>query len=182
MMTATDDVMRVWVGCLACYNGGRLVGEWVDAVEAGDCVPCRRRDHEERWCFDHEGLPITGECSPDEAQRLAESMTACAEGTGASLAAVRAYLDNFHGDVYALDNFEEAWCGEWDSERDYAEELAEGCGYLSTPAEHAHHWAGQAVPNPLLTYIDWDAWTRDVFVDHWSAPNPDGGVYVFRSV
>lgn len=200
MMTTTDDdTMRVWVGCLACYNAGRLVGEWVDATEAADSVAdpdwCLAvhgpaiaadepvSDHEEWWCFDVDGVPTGGECSPDEAQRLAESIAACAEGTGAPLAAVRAYLDNFHGDVYALDNFEEAWCGEWDSEQDYAENLAEDCGYLSTPAEHASHWAGQAVPNPLLSYIDWEAWTRDLFMgDYWSARCPGGGVYVFRSV
>ena len=183
-MTATDDdTMRVWVGCPACYCEGRLVGQCVNAIDANQIDPCQRTGHEEWWCFDHEGLPITGECSPDEAQRLAESMTACAEGTGAPLAAVRAYLDNFHGDVYALDNFEEAWCGEWDSERDYAENLADECGYLSTPAEHAHHWAGTDVTNPLLSYIDWDAWARDVFMgDYWSARDPEGGVFVFRSV
>src|SRR5436305_14737423 len=28
--------MRAWIGCLACYNEGRLVGEWYDADEASD--------------------------------------------------------------------------------------------------------------------------------------------------
>ena len=28
--TVTVARPRVWVGCLACYNEGRLVGEWVD--------------------------------------------------------------------------------------------------------------------------------------------------------
>lgn len=34
---------RVWVGCLACYNGGALVGAWVDAVDAPEYVPPRHR-------------------------------------------------------------------------------------------------------------------------------------------
>lgn len=183
-MTANEsDTMRAWVGCLACYNEGRLVGVWVDAVDAAECVPCERPGHEEWWVFDHEGLPVAGECSPAEATRWAETMAACAEGTGAPLDAVRAYLDNFHGFEDALDDFEEAWCGEWDSERQYAEEYAEECGYLSTPAEHAHHWGGQAVPNPLLDYVDWDAWARDLFSSgYWPARNPAGGVFVFRAV
>lgn len=185
-MTVTvngNDVMRAWVGCLACYSEGRLVGEWVDAVDAAECVPCQRAGHEEWWVMDHEGLPVAGECSPGEATRWAEIMTACAEGTGAPLDAVRAYLDNFHGYEDALNDFEDAWCGEWESERQYAEEYAEECGYLSTPAEHAHHWGGQAVPNPLLDYVDWDAWARDLFTDgYWSARNPAGGVFVFRAV
>ncbi len=182
-VTVTDTPMRAWVGCLACYAEGRLVGEWVDAVDADTFTPCHRPDHEEWWVMDHEGLPISGECSPAEATRWAEGMAACAEATGAPLAAVRAYVDNAHGWDGALDVFEDAYCGEWDSEREYAEDHAEECGYLSTPAELAHHWGGQAVPNPLLSYIDWDAWTRDMFTgDYWSARSPEGGVYVFRCV
>ena len=30
---------RVWVGCLGCYNAGRLVGRWVDAEDAADLSP-----------------------------------------------------------------------------------------------------------------------------------------------
>lgn len=190
MMTTTDDdTMRVWVGCLACYSAGRLVGEWVDATEAADSVAdpdwCLAvhgpaiaagepvSDHEEWWCFDVDGVPTGGECSPDEAQRLAESMTACAEGTGAPLAAVRAYLDNFHGDVYALDNFEEAWCGEWDSRDAFAEQLADDMGYLE----------GDGKPTPWHRF-DLDGFARDIFLggDYWDARSPHYTVFVFRSV
>ena len=27
---------RVWIGCLACYNEGNLVGDWFDADVADD--------------------------------------------------------------------------------------------------------------------------------------------------
>lgn len=30
---------KVWVGCLGCYNGGALVGEWFDAGEAPEDMP-----------------------------------------------------------------------------------------------------------------------------------------------
>ena len=81
---------RVWIGCLACYNAGRLVGKWVDAIEAGDKTPADIHDnattllslesrdggspHEELWCMDHEnfGGLLTGECSPMTAQEIAE--------------------------------------------------------------------------------------------------------------
>ena len=33
--TNTDTTPRAWIGCLACYNDGRLVGDWVDAVRTG---------------------------------------------------------------------------------------------------------------------------------------------------
>jgi len=70
-----DSTPRVWIGCLHCYNAGRLVGEWFDAVDAdeatladvhrdagGSCVGC-----DELWCFNDENLPVRGEMGPNEA-------------------------------------------------------------------------------------------------------------------
>lgn len=31
--------LSVWIGCLACYNSGRLVGEWCEAEDAGYVTP-----------------------------------------------------------------------------------------------------------------------------------------------
>lgn len=60
---------RVWIGCLACYNAGRLVGDWYDAEDAGEVIPedlhGHPTSHEELWVFDLEGFPReTGEISP----------------------------------------------------------------------------------------------------------------------
>jgi Antirestriction protein (ArdA) len=81
---------RVWVGCLGCYNGGRLVGTWIDAVEAnltmtswvehGGRVPADHavEAHEELWVMDFECMPfLDGESSPAEAQRIGESWRGC---------------------------------------------------------------------------------------------------------
>lgn len=167
MTTVTDNAMRVWVGCLACYNDGRLTGDWVDATEAGDYVPCDRAGHEEWWVFDTDGLPGVGECSPDEAQRYAETVAACVEATGAPTGAVFAYLDNLHGgvaDTSALDSFEDAYVGEYECDLQFAQHLADDLGM-------AHD------------YFDYDAWTRDLFMsDYWSERTPDGCVWVFRNV
>ncbi|WP_283205483.1 antirestriction protein ArdA [Glutamicibacter sp. V16R2B1] len=35
-MSNRDSTLRVWVDCLHCYNSGRLVGEWFDAVDADE--------------------------------------------------------------------------------------------------------------------------------------------------
>ena len=32
----TDTTPRAWIGCLACYNEGRLVGDWYDAINAAE--------------------------------------------------------------------------------------------------------------------------------------------------
>ena len=34
--SATDTTPRVWIGCLACYNAGSLVGDWFDAATADE--------------------------------------------------------------------------------------------------------------------------------------------------
>lgn len=173
-MTETVTVPRAWVGCLACYNDGRLVGEWVDAVDADTFTPCQRPDHVEWWVMDHEGLPITGECSPMEATRWAVWLSEVVEWQrGAVLAwlSLGAYSTDVDG-LPVLSDFDEAYCGEWDSFREYAENLAEECGYVPTRDD--------VEGNPLLAYVDWDAWARDLAYDYNTAPAPAHGVYVFR--
>ena len=62
---------------------------------------------------------------------------------------------------------DEQWRGDWypvtlvcDSHfRAYAEQLADDCGYIEQAAE-------EATKNPLLAYIDWEAWSRDVRMDY----------------
>lgn len=64
--------------------------------------------------------------------------------------AVRAYAEH-HGDaVLALENFEDAYRGQWDSVEDYAHELAEDCGYLSQ------------MPDAIRHYFDAEAFGRDM--------------------
>lgn len=89
-MATMTETPRVWVGCLACYNSGALVGEWVDAVDAAEFVPCQRTGHEEWWCLDTDNMPVDGEMSPADATRYAEA----AAEIDAPMAAVRAYVAN----------------------------------------------------------------------------------------
>jgi antirestriction protein len=172
MTTTTTDAMRVWVGCLACYNDGRLVGEWVDAVDADTFTPCERPDHEEWWCLDHEGLPIDGECSPMYAAALADLLSATGEPTRSALMAwIRE--GNYSTDVEGLpvlSDFDDAYCGEYDSPRDYAQTYAEECGLV--PEEYV--WP--------TSCIDWEQATRELMMDHYTAPAPGSGVYVFRTL
>lgn len=172
---------RAWVGCLGCYNEGRLAGEWFDAdsipVDTSDWTAvstdaCSDASHEELWVFDHEGFGplLTGECSPVEARRLGELIESVPEwqreaflawvGTGDYVADV---------DGPSLSDFEERYAGEWDSEEDFAYQLAEDIGAL--PAEYS--WPA--------SHIDWERATRDLFMcDYASTPAPGGGVFVFR--
>lgn len=174
MTVGTDrETPRVWVGCLACYNAGTLRGEWVDGDEAGDYVPCEGRGHEEWWCFDHEGFAglLDGECSPMEAQRLAE-LANLLEREHLPAGAYAAWCSYTGGDCTdsSIDPFRDGYCGEWDTEEEFAQDLAEDLGAI--PKDYS--WPA--------SYIDWERATRDLFSgDYWSADADGGRVWVFRS-
>jgi antirestriction protein len=180
----TNDLEpKVWVGCLACYNEGELIGEWIDATEAGDfttaqlhananvTIEPRYGDHEELWVMDHEGFGgfLTGECSPDEAQRIAEQIEAIPDYVPAE--AVAAYLGDTGDslDDLEMSDFEESYNGEHDSEKAFAQELADDIGAVDTDIG----W-----PNSC---IDWDQAARELFMgDYWSERSSTGTVFVFR--
>ena len=174
MNTTTETVPSAWVGCLACYNDGKLIGKWLsdpDKIREYRCPePVTVYNmHEELMVFDHEGMPlIDGECSPSSFADAIEWV----EGLESwqPIKAVAAWLDNL-GISWRdaeLSDFDDAFAGEWGSEQEYAENLAEECGLIDANAS----W-----PN---SYIDWERATRDLFMDgYWSA-TADGGVYVFH--
>lgn len=175
----TDTEPRVWIGCLACYSAGRLVGQWVDATEATaptpDDIHGHPTTHEEMWVFDHEGFlgALVGECSPAEAQRVAEIIEACTEyGPREAVAAWLADdLDHGMADSTA-DDFAESYAGEWDDLADFAEDMiTSGDGLDHVPAE-------------LRPYFDFEAYGRDLQLggDVWTAEAPGGRVYVFRNL
>lgn len=79
VLTVSRTLVRpaVWIGCLACYNGGNLVGRWFPTEEAGEVTPEDLHSgptaHEELWCLDFEGFPAhTGEMSPHTASLWGE--------------------------------------------------------------------------------------------------------------
>ena len=174
-ITETDKTPRAWVGCLACYNEGNLVGRWIDDPDEMREYRCPRpvtiyNMHEELWCFDHENMNmfIDGECSPSTFADACEKVDELEAWQ--PVEAVAAWLSNIGEsfDSCDLSGFEDSYRGEWASEQDYAENLADDCGLIDADAV----W-----PN---SYIDWERATRDLFMDgHWSAPAPGGGVFVF---
>lgn len=177
MTTQTEP--RVYVACLAAYNSGILHGDWIDlegadahtipeainAMLAASPVP----GAEEYAIHDHEGLCglLPGEsATPDE---LANMAAAIGE-VGDDAEAFQAYAEHCGngGDACELAySFRDAFQGVWDSERDYAENLADDIGLLAD------------APETLARYFDWDAWTHDLFLDGYTAHRVSGGVAVF---
>lgn len=184
VMTATETDRKVWVGCLACYNDGRLMGAWFDADEVGELTSDElheandpnRHDlkdqregygqHEEIWCFDIEGFgDWNHEMSPSEAFAKDAALTEICDRTSAPADAVLAwagFTGNGHED---LDGFEDAWHGEHDSAEAFVEQMYEDMGQEL---------------GPLASYIDWARVARDWGFDGWHFHETDtGSVYVF---
>ena len=181
--TATDCTPRVWLACLHCHNSGYLVGQWVDCTDVEHttladlhvgsgrtCAAC-----EEVWVFDHEYIPVDGEFGPLEATQWGRSYEeAGPELWPAVCAWVRSgcHVAEDHGDIPSLGDFEERYCGRWESFRAYAEQLADDTGMMSGWPEEAQR------------YFDWAGWTRDLQFDYTvvDAPAPEYGVFIFRAL
>lgn len=177
--TTIDETPRVWLGCLACYGAGALVGHWFDAVDADEITVAdvhrgSGRNYsqcEELYCLDHEYLPVDGELSPHEAAEWGRVLASVDEQVRPALRAWVAsgsYVAEGDGDLPSLPDFEERFCGEFDSFQEYAEQLGEDIGLLD------------GVPDEISAYFDWAAWARDLAFDHETADAPIG-VYVFRN-
>lgn len=176
MLTQTTVRPSVWIGCLACYNKGLLNGQWFPAEEAGEVTPDDLHQnptaHDELWIFDHEGFPVgTGEMSPTTAQQWGEVFDEVGEEQWPALLAwveTGCYIAS--GDTLpSASDFEERYCGCWESFADYATQLAEDIGLIDGWPEEAQR------------YFNWEAWTRDLKFDYTVADAPDGGVFIYRS-
>ena len=167
-------VPRVWIGCLACYNNGELVGHWYDAVDAGDVLPVDIHGcpttHEEMWVMDHENMPVRGEMDPMTAARwgaLIESEVPMWRG------AYLAWLDD-QGitdptDAPTADAFSEILVGEWSDFTDFAEMIVQDTGLLD------------GVPTEVSNYFDIDSFARDLAFDYTTIDSPHGTVWVYQN-
>ena len=175
MITQTTVRPSVWIGCLACYNTGVLNGRWFPAEDADEVTPedlhLGLTAHDELWIFDHEGFPRgTGEMSPDTAALWGEVFDEVGE---AQWPALLAWVDSGcyvaeGDDLPSVSDFEERYCGCWDSFEDYATQLAEDICLM------------EGWPEEAKRFFDWDAWIHDQEFDYTIADAPDGGVFIYR--
>ncbi|MFH1267204.1 MAG: antirestriction protein ArdA [Planctomycetota bacterium] len=196
--STTKETPRVYVACLASYNAGHLHGRWIDvdgdaddiqeqvramlreSPEPNVMVDCPECDGEgcdqcgdsgkvpsaEEWAIhDYEGFGSYSLSEWESFETVAQ-LAAMIEKHGL---AYPAWVAHVGADFDDEEGFEEAYCGQWDSEKDYAEELFDEC--------YAHD-----IPENLRFYIDYEAFSRDLFIgDNYSVDCPDGGVWVFRN-
>ncbi len=158
---------RVYIACLASYNSGILHGKWVDADEIHEGIQevleSSPTPGAEEWAIhDHEGFGQAVDSEWPDIEELAELSAAIVEHGEA----FRLYAENCGGSA-TVDGFEEAYCGEWDSEKDYAENLMDDL---------------YEIPDYLQGYIDYEAFARELFMgDYWSATDSNYQLHVFRN-
>lgn len=157
-MKTVHAELRVWVGCLACYNEGRLVGEWVEAQDALEFIPCGTPGHEEFECFDTDGFGDIGcltELSPDEAVLIAQKVYEI-EDAGVSFEILCAYLDATDENILEIEGsyIEEAYSGSYGSDEEFAQELAAELGLINEDLQWPY------------TCIDWAQASRELMYDY----------------
>lgn len=181
MTTTTEPAMRVWIGCLHCYNSGQLVGAWFNAIDADEVTlaDVHRRaggSHtgcEELWCFDVDDMPVHREMSPAEAAEWGRVVEELDEHLRPALVAwVRSgsYVAEGAGYLPSTSAFEERYVGHWDAFDEYAHQLADDIGLLTDVHEE------------VVRYFDWESWTRDLAFDFTVEEAPGSGVFVFRNL
>lgn len=166
---------QVWLGCLACYNAGSLIGTWMGVKEALDTdsetlhkkmIPTWKlgNSHEELWVFDHENTGLKGEFGLNKIKSIAKTYE---EVGDAAWPTYIAWLDHTGNDYLDVSTFEDNYIGEWSSFSDYAYQQAED---LLACTE-----GGNGI---LANYFDYDQWERDLSMDY-NVVDVDDGVAIF---
>lgn len=164
---------RIYVADLQAYNNGTLYGKWIDADQSEEEILEEIQEmlknspypNSEEWAIhDYEGF---GNYSISEHESI-ENVSQLAQSINEHGEAFTLYASDVGFD-YALEHFEEAYQGEWDSEEDFAENLIDDLGYLNEIPEH------------LQFYFDYEKFTRDLFInDYVSFTLPNYNVAVFN--
>lgn len=165
---------RVWIGCLACYNEGQLVGHWYDAVAAEDVLPADLHGvpttHEELWVMDTDGMPVSREMDAREASAWGRAMEGIdPQWRAAWMAWVEDQWIKEPDQAPDQQEFYELFAGQFPSFRDYAEMIARDTDLF------------YGVPDEITRYFDWDSYASDMEHDYvvidTGAPDYDVWVY-----
>lgn len=170
-MLRASPCPNVEVDCPDCQGTGNHKIETL-SVQVETCSTCKgsgKVPSAEEWAIhDHEGFgDLIGEHASIE--DVAKHARMIGEHDGAWIA----YVGHVGAHYATEDGFQDAYHGQHSSAEDYAQQLAEDCGLLPTNKR------GES-SNPLLNYIDWERYARDLEYDgYYFADDGEGGVYVF---
>ena len=165
---------KIYVADLSAYNNGDLHGKWIDANQDSDDIMNEIQEMlskspepgAEEWAIhDFDGF---WHVSIDEHEHI-EDVASLAQGIEKHGEAFTAYIAHIGANYDDIPGFEDSFHGLWDSEVEYAEQLFDDC--------YIHD-----IPENLRHYIDFEAFSRDLFLDgYYSIDSESGGVFVFNS-
>ena len=152
----------IYCGTYGKYSGEKgICGLWIDLTTFYDyddfiefCQAIHADEEDpELMAQDYEGFPRQwyneGFMSEDDFDHILEYSDMCDKH---GQEAVDDYMEFYD----ELDNFEEAYCGEWDSEEDFARHIVEECYDLERSM------------GDLARYFDYEAFGRDLFMYDYS--------------
>jgi antirestriction protein len=152
-----DDVPSIYCGTYAKYNDGCLRGLWIDLSSFDDyndfinfCKAIHADEEDPELMFqDYQGFPrdyYCESCMGEETFYKIYDYVQMCKLHGAD--AVDDYAELGHD----LADFEEAYCGFWDSEEDFARHIVDECYDLDKSM------------GSLSQYFDYEAFGRDLFM------------------
>ena len=162
----------IYVACLASYNNGYLHGEWIEVTDEETVNEEIQKilasspvgEAEEHAIHDYEGF---GSLSLGEYEsiswvcELAELMREHGE--------VILELYSYHGDLeYAKTALENNYYGEHKSEQDFSNDFFDDL--------YAHE-----IPKHLTFYINYEAFSRGLFITDFYSIETESGVHVFSN-
>lgn len=168
----TSPEPNVMVACPACNDFRPSVADLGDAAFT-PCETCHGKGQvpsAEEWAIhDFEDFG-PWRISEYESLETVAAVAKAAEQSGEPGAFLAWFVENEPSTTdatNALSSFQDNYCGEWDSERAYAENLVDDLGDLD--------------PDSFLArYFDYEAFARDLFINDYSSVDAPRGVYVFR--
>lgn len=197
------DTPRVWLGCLASYNAGRLIGEWVDAIDADELAETQTRvaaeavkaakaageypvyfgEPEEFYVGDYDGFGDVGRLLGEyPSLKTVAHVGALIEEHGEAFLKWVGTLDSGAelGELTGED-FLEHYRGEWDSEQAYAmEQVCCELGWAGVPTVvYTSLYDEKSKINPLdelASVLDWESIAREMF-RHGNYTFVDGHVF-----
>lgn len=203
-MTTTHSTPRVWIGCLASYNAGRLIGEWVDATDVDELTEAQERvgkaaveaakksgdypvyfgDPEEFYIGDYDGFGSLASTLAEYARY--EDVARVGELIESEGEVIIAWIETCEVDVtdpdsVTQDEFDRMHRGEWDSEESFAQHNVSEVGWSNVPSRvytspYSAPEEGIDVFDELSSYLDWQSIARELF-RHGPYTYSDGHVF-----
>jgi len=162
---------KIYVACLAAYNNGRLHGAWIDATQSVSTIQKKIykmlsespvAGAEEYAIHDFEDFGSLSLSEYESIQSVQSMATFIVE-----IGELGAELLVHYGDIEtAQDALENYYHGEHENELEFASQLFDDC-YL------------YAVPEAVRSYIDYEMFGRDLFINDYFSLEVNGKCHVF---